>query len=111
MPTNIERNVMRRVRTLRRLRLFFNELTASCFLLLLTLYGLGREVWVARVFQNMPSSGDVFAMVQFYLSAFLRTELVVQVLSLIIFASLLYLVREIARRISFVLERSTYAAN
>ncbi len=94
--TNIEQAVMRRVNRIHRLRFVVNGFTASGFVLLLALWGVGREVWVAHVFENMPHSGDLFAVSQFYLSAFLGTEFVVQALSLAIFASLIYLARETA---------------
>lgn len=97
--TNIEKNVMRRVHHIHILRSVFSGFTVGCVLLVATLYGLGREVWVARVFENMPH-GDLIALSRFSLAAFDNTRLVVQALTLLTFASLLYLARETARLIS-----------
>ena len=103
--TNIEKNVMRSVRRVRILRFVFSSITASCILLLLALWGIGREVWVARVFQNGPQN---FIGHSFYLVyAFEHTRLVVQSLVLLTFASLIYLAREIARAISFIFTPAT----
>ncbi len=85
---------------IRTLRPVFSGVTASCLLLLLALYGIGREVWVARVFENMPQTGDLFAVTEFYAAAFVHTQLVVQLLSLVCFAIAIYLARETARLIA-----------
>ena len=97
-PSNIERVVMHRVHTIRILRGVFSGTTAACLLLLLTLYGVGREVWVARVFENAPATFTEAS--RFWLSAFEHTRLVVQALAL---ASLIYLARATARLIGSVL--------
>ena len=68
----------------------------SLLLLLLTLYGIGRQVWVGRVFENAPES--LATLPQFYLAAFLNTEFLVQLLALVTLASVLYLARATARR-------------
>src|SRR3989344_1045985 len=73
-PSNIERVVMHRVHTIRILRGVFSGTTAACLLLLLTLYGVGREVWVARVFENAPATFTEAS--RFWLSAFEHTRLV-----------------------------------
>lgn len=103
--TNIEKNVMRRVRTIHLLRPVASGATASCLLLLLALWGIGREVWVGRVFENMPHSGDVVAIAQFYFSAFVNTQIIVQTLSLVTLGALVYLARETARLITGILPR------
>lgn len=95
--TNIEKNVMRRVRTIRALRFVLSGATVSCLLFVVALWGIGKEVWVARVFQNMPQPSDFFAVSKFYLFAFQNTHLLVQTLSLLALGSLLYLARETAR--------------
>jgi len=96
--TNIEKNVMRRVHTVRVLRVVFSGVTASFLLLLLALYGIGREVWVARVFTNGPQ--DFFGHFTYLSYAFTHTRLIVQVLTLLTLASIIYLARSFARTIS-----------
>ena len=85
---------MRRVYAIRTLRYVFSGITASCLLLLLTLYGIGRQVWVARVFENAPA--DFGASLQFFISAFSHTDILVQALSLLALISLVYLARATA---------------
>ena len=94
-PSNIERVVMRRVYHLQALRLLVNSVTASCLLLLVALWGIGREVWVAKVFENSPH--DVLGRALYLVYAFEHTHLAVQVLSVLTLASIIYLAREAAR--------------
>ncbi len=101
--SDIERVVMRRVRRIHVLGYVFNGFTASCLLLLLALWGVGREVWVARVFENMPRSGDPAAVLHFYLSAFLNTRFIVQALSLAVLAATIWLARELGKLLGSVL--------
>lgn len=93
--SSIERTVLRRVHTIRVLRAVLSRATASCGLLLLSLYGIGREVWVARVLENAP--GSAVDTVVFYMRAFLGTDFAVQLLVALLFASLVLLARETAR--------------
>ena len=99
--SSIERTVMHRVQRMYILRYVFSGVTASCLLLLLTLYGIGRAVWVARVFENAPQ--DFAAALQFYLAAFSQTELIVQALTLLTLLSAFYLARATARIIASAL--------
>ncbi len=91
---------MRRVYTVRVLRPLFSGFTAGCVVLTVTLYILGREVWVARILQNMPRSGDIVAIGNFYLAAFSHTNLIIQALTLFAAASAVYLARETVRTLS-----------
>lgn len=95
---------MRRVRRIRILYAVFSGVTASCLLLVLSLYGIGREVWVAMVFQNGPQ--DLLGRASYLLYAFLHTQFVVQLLSVIVLASVIYLARETAR---FITSSFTFA--
>jgi len=67
---------------------------------ILALWGIGREVWVARVLQNAPA--NFFDLPRFYFSAFMHTHLVVQILILLTLFSLLYVAREVARALAFI---------
>ncbi len=102
-PSNIERIVMRRVHTISVLRRVFSGTTLSGFAGAAALWGIGREVWVARVFENMPQGGDLLATLRFFSAAFENTEAVVQILTLLTLFSVVYLARETGRLISFSL--------
>jgi hypothetical protein len=93
--SNIERVVMRRVHIIRVLRLIVSNGALAALVCTIALWGIGREVWVARVFQNAPS--NLANLPNFYLAAFGHTHLIVQALTLLTLASLVYLAREIAR--------------
>ena len=96
--TTIENNVMRRVYRIRILYAVFSGVTASCFLFLLSLWGIGREVWVAAVFENGPQ--DLVGRAQYLFYAFLQTDLIVQVLCLVVLGSIIYLAYQTARLIA-----------
>ena len=100
--TNIEQKVMRRVHTIHALRPLVSGGALAAFVCVLALWGIGREVWVARVFQNMPHSGDVNALLHFWVAAFSHTRFTVQALALISLASVIYLARETAKVISTI---------
>jgi hypothetical protein len=94
-PTSIEDIVMRRVRLIRILRLIISTVVLASLTGIVALWGIGREVWVARVFENAPAeSGNLFA---FYWYAFLHTRFIVQALSVLTLASFIFLAREVAR--------------
>lgn len=99
---------MRRVYRIRVLRFFFSGLFVGSLVLAVALYGLGREVWVARVFANGPH--DLFGHAWYLGYAFEHTRLVVQALTTLTLASLVYLARSIARTLSTALPH-TYATN
>ena len=93
--TDIERIVMRRVHLIRILQLVISTVVLAILTSIAALWGIGREVWVAHVLQNAPATiADIPA---FYLAAFLHTHVIVQVLSLLTLASLIFLARETAR--------------
>ena len=96
----IERVVMRRVHTIRLLRPLFSGGALAALIFVAALWGIGREVWVARVIENMPQPFNLAAEERFFLFAFQHTSFLVQALALATFASLVYLARETARMIS-----------
>lgn len=102
--TDIERAVMRRIRLIRILWLVISAGTLAILTLILALWGIGKEVWVARVFQNAPA--DFRHLPDFFFSAFGNTRLIVQTLALLTFASFVYLARATARAISSALAGS-----
>jgi len=95
--SDIERVVMRRVHLLRILGLIISTGVLVALTLIAALWGVGKEVWVARVFQNMPHSGNLFDLARFWLATFMNTRLVVQILTLLTLASLAYLILEVVR--------------
>ena len=99
--SDIERVVMRRVHTIRVMRPLFSGVTLAALIGALALWGIGREVWVAKVFENAPKNASGLPL--FYLDAFDHTRLIVQALTLLTLASVLYLSREVARAFAHIL--------
>ena len=98
--SSIERAVMRSIHIIRILWLVISTGTLALLTLVLALWGIGKEVWVERVFQNVPA--DIVNIPNFLISAFGNTRLVVQILAVLTFASFIYLARATARAISSV---------
>ncbi len=68
-----------------------NGTGASVGIFILALYGIGREVWVARVLQDQPAVTNLGALTRFYLSAFMDTRLPVQILAVLAVGALVWL--------------------
>ncbi|MHB8660832.1 MAG: hypothetical protein ACYC75_02775 [Minisyncoccota bacterium] len=96
--SNIERVVMRRVHLIRVLRPFISSGALATLIFILALWGIGREVWVARVLENAPK--NLVDLPRFYVAAFDHTRLVVQALSLAALAALIYTAREFVRALA-----------
>src|SRR3989344_7112396 len=94
----LKRNVMRRVRTIHAIRPFVNAMTLAALVASAALYGIGREVWVAKVLENSPT--DIVSATLFLASPFSETELIVQALSVLVLVSVVYLARETAKLIT-----------
>lgn len=94
-PSPIEQVVMRRVARIRILRNVFSGTTFALVVSTVTLWDIGREVWVARIFENAPEK--LFDLVQFAAFAFGHTRFIVQALSVVLIVSVIYLAREAAR--------------
>lgn len=95
--SKIHTNVMRRVHTVHALRPLTTTTALSTLALLLSLWGIGKQVWVAQVVNNMPSDG--VAVARFMLAAFTHTEFVVQALVVLAFAAALWLVIDAAKNL------------
>lgn len=93
----MHKTVMRRVRTIHALKSAASGIGISVFLLVASLYVIGREVWVARVWENMPSVSDVAAFSRFFTYAFTHTQFSVQVLILLTIAAAVWFLRELTR--------------
>ena len=93
--SDITRIVMRRVRAIRMMRLSLAPASAG-LVSLLALWGIGREVWVAKVIENVQAVESADASARYVASAFLHTDLVVQLLSILVVASVFWLASELA---------------
>jgi FtsH-binding integral membrane protein len=93
--TDIERIVMRRVHLIRILKLVISTVVFATLTFIAALWGIGKEVWVAHVFENGPQ--DFFGHLQYLGYAFLHTHIIVQILTLLTLASLIFLARETIR--------------
>ncbi len=79
---------MRRVHAIHMTRLLAAPVTAAA-VFLAALWGIGRAVWVAKVFENMPAVSNIPAVASFYFHAFLATGVLEQALLLVATAALL----------------------
>ncbi|HEY0010929.1 MAG TPA: hypothetical protein VGB97_03410 [Candidatus Paceibacterota bacterium] len=93
----VRRNVMRRVRFVHAVRPFISGAAGAAVLLVISLYLLGREVFVAQVVRNMAVATDPAAFLRFIEAAFLNTTFVVQATTLAAGIAVLWLVREAIR--------------
>lgn len=96
--SNIEHIVMRRIHLIRILGLVISTGTLAILTLVLALWGIGREVWVARVLENAPR--NLADLPRFYIAAFDHTRLIVQALSLLTLAALIYSARKLVRALA-----------
>ncbi|MEA2701737.1 MAG: hypothetical protein QOE22_446 [Candidatus Parcubacteria bacterium] len=94
--SNLSRNVMRRVRFVHAVRPFTSNAAGAIALLGISLYMLGREVFVAQVFRNVPAA-DLSSILRFAEAAFLNTTFAVQALVVLALLAGLWLARECAR--------------
>ena len=99
-PSPLESAVMRRVYAAHAVRPLLSGAMLALALASLSLWGIGREVWVAQVFSNAPSFADFSATAHFWLAAVANTRLIVQTLLALALAATVYLARESARLIA-----------
>ncbi len=100
MPNSrIQNVVLRRARTIALLRPLMSGATLGVLVIAASLYVISREVWVARVFENMPSPANITAFFRFFEVAFLNTSFAVQVLTLLMVAGMYWVARDIALRV------------
>ncbi len=94
--------VMSRVRAIHSMRPFVSTGALSIVLVVVSLYAISREVWVAMVFRNMPQATDVLAVANFFASAFLHTGFLVQAFSMLALVAALALIREALKSLPFL---------
>lgn len=102
MTKSTQTIVMQRVYAIHKMRLFALPLSAA-LVLVLSLWGVGKQVWVAKVFENMPALSDIPAVLSFYTGAFLGTDLSVQVLFLLTIGAFALLMHSALRTFSATL--------
>jgi hypothetical protein len=100
MTNSVHDIVMRRVRTIHLIRTYAFGVSGAAFVVAGSLYLIGREVWVARVLQNMPQPTHVFELLRFITSAVVSTEGIVQLLIALTLAGTILLLREVGKMLS-----------
>ena len=101
--SNIESVVMRRVHAAHLLRPLVSGGAIALTIFVFALWGIGREVWVARVFENAPHG---FAFLRYSLFAFEHTRVVVQALCIAAFFSMLWFFRDLFRAVALTFQRA-----
>lgn len=96
---------MRRIRRIYAVRRAAPGLLISTAIGIAALWAIGREVWVAQVFANMPSVFDLPALTGFMSYAFLHTDMAVQVLAVALFAAVISLARGCAQLLAPSIQR------
>ncbi len=97
-PSSISNTVMQRVRVIHAVRPLLSGRALGSLLFLLALWGLGREVWVAHVVQNLGQAG-LASTLNFLVAAFLNTRFIVQALTIVAGAALVYTTSDFFRAI------------
>ena len=100
MESKIKQNVMRRVHTVHALQPFVSSTALAAVVMLVSVYELGKLVFVAQVFRNMPAIQDVPALVEFFVSAYLNTDLAVQLCTLLVILAVALIAKDTARVIA-----------
>lgn len=88
---------MRRVRIIHATRPLLSGATLASLLLILALWGIGREVWVAHVIQNLGTAVADGHLALYLTTAFLNTRFVVQALVVVSLGAFVYIVSDIVR--------------
>ncbi|MEK7066026.1 MAG: hypothetical protein AAB965_00450 [Patescibacteria group bacterium] len=91
MSANIKTRIMRRVYTIWALRLATSPRVVKFLILVASVWQFKENVFVSKVFENMPSVLDAPATYNFFSSALMHTQLIVQtsVLAVAVFSLLL----------------------
>ncbi len=96
----IKKKVMKRIYIIYVLRPLVSTGTISAFVLMTALWGIGKEVWVAHVFSNMPQLTNITAFTQFWTYAFLHTHFVVQALTIMAVIAIVYFASSVSKLIT-----------
>lgn len=96
MASTIEQKVMGSVAVIHTFRRATSATALKVYTCVVSLYGLGSLVWVSKVWGNMANMGPA-ALLQFWVSAFVQTDLAVQVLFVAMVVSAVWLAFDMAR--------------
>lgn len=88
--STISNTVMRRVRVIHTVRPLLSGTALGSALALLAVWGIGREVWVAHIVENLALSFQAGHVLSYLAAAFLNTRFVVQLLTLGALGALIY---------------------
>ncbi|MDB5265309.1 MAG: hypothetical protein JWM39_22 [Parcubacteria group bacterium] len=102
MQSKVRANVMRRVHTIHAVRPLLSGTMLAAVLAIGSLYLIGRKVWVARVFENMPNPIHLASVIRFFEAAFFNTSTVVQVLCVAVVFSFFWIARDLIRSLPVV---------
>jgi hypothetical protein len=97
--SRIQKVVLRRARTIAFMRPLISSTALGVVAIVASLYVISREVWVARVLENMPSPTNIAVFFRFFEVAFLNTSFAVQVLTLLMVAGMYWIARDIALQV------------
>ena len=96
MASKIEQQVMAGVGVVYAFRQLTGATALKLYVCALSLYGIGRLVWVSRVFQNWANVG-LQGSLEFVSAAIMNTHLPVQIALAVLFIAALSLVRDLTR--------------
>ena len=99
MQSKIEQQVMAGVGVIYAARQLLSATALKLYICVLSLYGIGRLVWVSNVFENWAHVG-LSGTAQFMTSAVLNTHLPVQMTLLVLMFAGVSLLLDLARSIS-----------
>lgn len=97
--SRIKQVVLRRAHTIRIMRTVTSGTVVGMVLVLVSLAAIGREVWVARVIENMPAPTNILAVFHFFESAFMNTTAVVQILSVMLVVGVVWAAYDALRQV------------
>lgn len=100
MESKIKQTVMRRVYVMHALRPIVSSTMLAVLVMGVSLFELGKLVFVAQVFRNMPAVEDVPALLQFFLNAYLNTDVGVQLCTVLVLLAVAWIVKDTARLIA-----------
>src|SRR3989344_3045510 len=99
MASKIEQQVMAGVGVIYAVRQMASATALKLYICVLSLYGIGRLVWVSNVFENWTNVG-LQGTAQFMTSAVLNTHLPVQLALAVLFVSGISLLIDMTRSIT-----------
>lgn len=97
--SRIKSVVLQRARFVHSIRPLISDTLLVFVLMLISVYCISREVWVARVLENMPSPAHLAAFWRFVEAAFLNTSFAVQILSVLLVAGTIWVARSMAEKL------------